>query len=39
LTHYTNDFSEDLKNKISLKLMETRKFGNGNKLLKYEPVR
>ena len=30
---------EGLKNRLALKLTETRKFGNGNMLLKYEPVR
>jgi dihydrofolate reductase len=30
---------EGLKNRLALKLIETRKFGNGNMLLKYEPVR
>ena len=30
---------EGLKSRIALKLTETRKFGNGNMLLKYEPVR
>jgi hypothetical protein len=30
---------EGLKNSLALKLLETRKSGNGNMLLKYEPVR
>lgn len=30
---------EDLKRMLVLRLTETRKFGNGNMLLKYEPVR
>lgn len=30
---------EGLKNRLNLKLAVTRKFGNGNILLKYEPVR
>jgi len=30
---------EGLKNRLNLKLIETRKFSNGNMLLKYEPVR
>jgi dihydrofolate reductase len=30
---------EGLRNRLVLKLKETRKFGNGNMLLKYEPVR
>ncbi|MHB8843676.1 MAG: dihydrofolate reductase family protein [Nitrospirota bacterium] len=30
---------EGLKNRLVLKLTDTRKFGNGNILLKYEPVR
>jgi hypothetical protein len=30
---------EGLKNRLALKLFEMRTFGNGNMLLKYEPVR